>query len=174
MIIIQAKEPECDPSLAVALERAGLAFRFAETEEALCDVLDGPEGGAVEAVAIDLGSDPEKGVENLKAFTRARPEPRIIAFAARASLAIGVAAMKAGADDFLPAPVAPARLLTALAALPQRTAPHGGGGVAGSAAPALATVGAGASSVRRRGPAPAADGKRMFDALIIESPAMRD
>ncbi|MEL7465952.1 MAG: sigma-54 dependent transcriptional regulator [Pseudomonadota bacterium] len=164
MIVLLANETDCDPSLAAALERAGVAFRFAETEEALLDCLDGPDGPAVEAIAFDLGDPPEAGVERLTAFTANRPGPRIIAYSNRASLSVGVAAMKAGAHDFLPAPMAPARLLNALASLPRRDPMEGGSDPSSEAQPK-----------KRRSPdrAPKTEA-RMFDRLIIESGAMRD
>ena len=95
--------------------RAGWSAVGAADEETALALLQGPHGREVQAVL--LGSwNPEHGPQLIAAFREHRSDLPIIVLSHGDTVSAAVEAMRAGASDFLVRPVAPERLLDALAA----------------------------------------------------------
>jgi DNA-binding NtrC family response regulator len=104
--------------------RAGWSTVGAADAETAVGLLQGPHGREVQAAL--LGSwNAESGPALIAALRSARDSLPIIALSDGASVQIAVEAMRAGASDFLSRPVAPERLLEALAANADRRKAHG-------------------------------------------------
>ncbi|HEY8591388.1 MAG TPA: sigma-54 dependent transcriptional regulator [Sphingomicrobium sp.] len=95
--------------------RAGWSVLGAADPEMALALLQGPHGREVQAAI--LGSwDAEHGPRLIEALRRDRPNLPVIVLPHGNTVSIAVEAMRAGASDFLVRPVAPERLLDALAA----------------------------------------------------------
>jgi DNA-binding NtrC family response regulator len=94
--------------------RAGWSVLGAACAESAVGLLQGPHGRDVQAALI--GSwEPEAGPAAIAAMRQCRDKLPIIVLAQGDSVAMAVEAMRAGASDFLAKPVAPERLMEALA-----------------------------------------------------------
>ena len=95
--------------------RAGWSVLGAACAETAAGLLQGPHGRDVQAAL--LGSwHPRTGPQEIAAMRACRENLPIIVLADGETVAVAVEAMRAGASDFLSRPVAPERLLEALAA----------------------------------------------------------
>src|SRR6185295_8994788 len=104
--------------------RAGWSAVNAADSATATGLLQGPHGREVQAVL--LGSwDAEASPIVIKALREQRDRLPIIVLSHGDSVAMAVEAMRAGASDFLVRPVAPERLLEALAANADRRRPTG-------------------------------------------------
>jgi DNA-binding NtrC family response regulator len=114
LLLLDANADERRLISAIA-SRAGWSVMGAGDEESALAVIEGPHAKEVRAVLI--GSwDAERG-PTLIATLRAKKEKLpIIVLSHGDSVAVAVEAMRAGASDFLVRPVAPERMLEALAA----------------------------------------------------------
>jgi len=88
------------------------------------ELLRGPHGHEVKAVLVG-NWNATSGPQVVRALRSDRPGLPIIVLAEGGSIAQAVAAMRAGASDFLASPVAPERLMEALAANADRRRPGG-------------------------------------------------
>jgi len=98
-----------------AILKGGYRTVCAEGGEAALGLLDGPEGGEIAALVLDLMMP---GVDGLQVLSRLRARDRdipVIVQTARGSIDAAVKAVRAGAFDFVVKPAAPERLLAALA-----------------------------------------------------------
>jgi DNA-binding NtrC family response regulator len=94
--------------------RAGWSVLGAACAETAVGLLQGPHGRDV--LAALLGSwDPATGPDTIKSLRSCRENLPVIVVADGQSVDVAVEAMRAGASDFLARPVAPERLLEALA-----------------------------------------------------------
>ena len=94
--------------------RAGWSTVGASDEETATALLQGPHGREVQAAL--LGSwDGEAGPSLIAALRQLRERLPVIVLSVGESVSTAVDAMRAGASDFLVRPVAPERLLEALA-----------------------------------------------------------
>lgn len=101
--------------ISATAARAGWSAVGAADEETAVALLQGPHGREVQAAL--LGSwNPEGGPQLIAALREHRPGLPIIVLSHGESVASAVEAMQSGASDFLVRPVAPERLLEALAA----------------------------------------------------------
>lgn len=82
-------------------------------------------GNPVDAVLIDQGTPDSRASELVAAIRRGFPALPILMLTAQSSVSFIVAAMRAGATDFLVKPIAPDRLLAALDAATDRRATAG-------------------------------------------------
>ena len=110
---------DADPAerrlVAAIAGRAGWSVLGAACGQTAVGLLQGPHGREVQAAL--LGNwDSYTGPALIAALRESRPKLPIIVFADSQSVGIAVEAMRAGASDFLGRPVAPERLLEALAA----------------------------------------------------------
>lgn len=114
LLLVDADPAERRLVSAIAA-RAGWSVIGAACAETAVGLLQGPHGREVQAAL--LGSwDEAAGAEVIQALRASRPELPIIVVADDSSVPVAVEAMRAGASDFLNRPVAPERLLDALAA----------------------------------------------------------
>ena len=108
-------EPAQRRLVAAIGARAGWRMIAATHAEAAQAMLAG--GQAVDAVLIDQWSPDPEGSALIAAIRRDFPVLPILMLTALSSVAVAVAAMRAGASDFLVKPIAPDRLLAALDAV---------------------------------------------------------
>jgi DNA-binding NtrC family response regulator len=100
--------------LSAIASRAGWTVVGAAGTESAAGLLQGPHGREVQS-AIVSNWDSESGPALIEALRRCRHDLPIIVLAEPEPSSVGVSAMRAGATDFLGRPVAPERLLEALA-----------------------------------------------------------
>jgi DNA-binding NtrC family response regulator len=110
---------DADPAerrhLSAVASRAGWSTVGAADAETAVGLLQGPHGREVRAAILSSWVG-DQGPELIAALRRARPSLPIIVLADGGSVALAVEAMRAGASDYLAKPIAPERLLDALAA----------------------------------------------------------
>jgi len=104
--------------------RAGWSVVGAACGESALGLLQGPHGRDVRAAILAIW-DNDAGPQMISALRRQSPELPIIVLADGGSVALAVDAMRAGATDFLAKPLAPERLLDALATHADRRRSYG-------------------------------------------------
>ena len=113
LLLLDANADERRLISAIA-SRAGWSVMGASDEESAISVLEGPHAKEVRAAL--LGSwDAERGPALIAALRAKKEKLPIIVLSHGDSVAVAVEAMRAGASDFLVRPVAPERMLEALA-----------------------------------------------------------
>lgn len=123
LLVVEADPAERRLVSAVAA-RAGWITVGADCTEMAVGLLQGPHGREVQA-ALLANWDEETGPAGIAALREKRSSLPVIVVAKSDSVAEAVAAMRAGATDFLSRPVAPERLVEALAANGDRRKPAG-------------------------------------------------
>jgi DNA-binding NtrC family response regulator len=113
LLLIDANAEERRLISAIAA-RAGWSTVGAADEETALGLLQGPHGREVQAALLG-GWETDHGPQLLGALRAQRPALPIIVLSDVDTVTIAVEAMRAGASDFLVRPVAPERLLEALA-----------------------------------------------------------
>ena len=107
--------PEERRLIAAIAGRVGWSVVGAADEETALGLIQGPHGR--EVLSVLLGSwDAEKGAELIAGLRAERPNLPVIVLSHGDTVSVAVEAMRAGASDFLVRPVAPERLVEALAA----------------------------------------------------------
>lgn len=94
--------------------RAGWSVIGAACSETAVGLLQGPHGREVRAALLGSWNE-AAGPQLIEALRECRPNLPVIVLAESDSVSVAVEAMRAGASDFLSRPVAPERLLEALA-----------------------------------------------------------
>ena len=123
LLLVEADPAERRLVSAVAA-RAGWITVGADCTEMAVSLLQGPHGREVQAAFL-ANWDEESGPAAISALRSSRPSLPVIVAAKGESVAQAVNAMRAGATDFLTLPVAPERLVEALAANSDRRKPAG-------------------------------------------------
>ena len=123
LLLVEADPAERRLVSAVAA-RAGWITVGADCTEMAVSLLQGPHGREVQAAFL-ANWDEESGPAAIAALRSSRPTLAVIVAAKGESVAQAVNAMRAGATDFLTLPVAPERLVEALAANSDRRKPAG-------------------------------------------------
>ena len=114
-LLLLDANPEERRLISAIAGRAGWSVVGAADEEMALALLQGPHGR--EVLAVLLGSwDADKSPQMISDLREDRPDLPVIALSHGDSVSVAVEAMRAGASDFLVRPVAPERLLEALAA----------------------------------------------------------
>lgn len=114
-LLLLDANPEERRLISAIAGRAGWSVVGAADEEMALALLQGPHGR--EVLAVLLGSwDETRGPQLISTLRDDRPSLPVIVISQGESVAVAVEAMRAGASDFLVRPVAPERLLEALAA----------------------------------------------------------
>src|SRR6476620_2099564 len=114
-LLLLDANPEERRLISAIAGRARWSVVGAADEEMALALLQGPHGR--EVLAALLGSwDAEKGPQLISALRETRPNLPVIALSHGDTVSVAVEAMRSGASDFLVRPVAPERLLEALAA----------------------------------------------------------
>jgi DNA-binding NtrC family response regulator len=114
LLLLDANPDERRLISAVAA-RAGWSVVGAADEETAVALLQGPHGREVQAALLGAW-DSEQSTRLMAAIREHRPNLPMIVLSHGDSVSVAVDAMRAGASDFLVRPVAPERLLEALAA----------------------------------------------------------
>ena len=123
LLLVEADPAERRLVSAVAA-RAGWITVGADCIETAVALLQGPHGREVQA-ALLANWDEQTGPASIGALRSSRPGLPVIVAAKGDSVAEAVNAMRSGATDFLTSPVAPERLVEALAANADRRKPAG-------------------------------------------------
>jgi DNA-binding NtrC family response regulator len=114
-LLLLDANPEERRLISAIAGRAGWSVVGAADEEMALALLQGPHGREVQSVL--LGSwDADKGPQLIASLRNLRANLPVIALSHGDTVSVAVEAMRAGASDFLVRPVAPERLLEALAA----------------------------------------------------------
>src|SRR4051794_13416390 len=114
-LLLLDANPEERRLIAAIAGRAGWSVVGAANEEMALALLQGPHGR--EVLSVLLGTwDGEKGPQLISALRGDRPDLPVIVLSHGDTVSVAVDAMRAGASDFLVRPVAPERLIEALAA----------------------------------------------------------
>src|SRR5438477_156959 len=114
-LLLLDANPEERRLISAIAGRAGWSVLGAADEEMALAFLQGPHGREVLAALLG-GWDAEAGPQLIAALREHRPNLPVIALSEADTVSVAVEAMRAGASDFLVRPVAPERLLEALAA----------------------------------------------------------
>src|SRR6476469_2489326 len=114
LLLLDANPDERRLISAIAA-RASWSVVGAADEETALALLQGPHGREVQSVLLGTW-DAEKGPQLISALREDRANLPVIALSESDTVSVAVEAMRAGASDFLVRPVAPERLLEALAA----------------------------------------------------------
>ena len=99
-----------------ALERAGYSVEQADSGEAALALLTGPRGPVISAILLDLVMPGMDGLTALAKMREAGCDLPVIVQTAKGGIDTVIAAMRAGAFDFVVKPAAPDRLVAAFAA----------------------------------------------------------
>jgi DNA-binding NtrC family response regulator len=117
LLLLIDEEPAQRRLVAALAARGGWRSIFAADAEMAIATLGTQDGMQLDAILLDHSS-PDSDATTLIAELRARrPALPILMFTANGSVAHAVAAMRAGATDFLVKPLAPERLLASLEAV---------------------------------------------------------
>lgn len=114
-LLLLAADPAERRLISAIAARAGWSVVGAADEETALALLQGPHGREVQAVLVN-NWDPDAGPRLIAALRDERKHLPVIVVSAGESVSEAVDAMRAGASDFLVRPVAPERLIEALAA----------------------------------------------------------
>jgi len=114
-LLLLDSNPEERRLISAIAGRAGWSVVGAADEETALALLQGPHGREVQAALLG-GWDAERGPELIAQMREHRPDLPVIVLSHSDTVSVAVEAMRAGASDFLVRPVAPERLLEALAA----------------------------------------------------------
>ena len=114
ILLVDADASERRQLSAIA-SRAGWSTVGAACAETAVGLLQGPHGREVRAAILSSWNG-DLGPALVGALRQCRPSLPIIVLADGGSVALAVEAMRAGASDYLAKPIAPERLLDALAA----------------------------------------------------------
>ena len=113
LLLVDADANERRQLSAIA-SRAGWSTVGAACAETAAAILQGPHGREVRSAILSSWA-PDEGPGLIAALRACRPNLPVIVLAERGSIALAVEAMRAGASDYLAKPIAPERLLDALA-----------------------------------------------------------
>ncbi|MDJ0278994.1 sigma-54 dependent transcriptional regulator [Sphingomonas sp. 2R-10] len=116
LLMVIDDEPAQRRLVAAIAARRGWRTVFAGDAETALATLGTPDGVALDAVLLDHWSPQADATALIAELRRSRPALPILMLTANESVAGAVAAMRAGASDFLVKPIAAERLLAALEA----------------------------------------------------------
>jgi DNA-binding NtrC family response regulator len=114
-LLLLDSNPEERRLISAIAGRAGWSVVGAADEETALALLQGPHGREVQAALLG-GWDAERGPGLIAQMREHRPDLPVIVLSHSDTVSVAVGAMRSGASDFLVRPVAPERLLEALAA----------------------------------------------------------
>jgi len=96
--------------LQAQAEKCGIQVLTASSGQEALDVLNGPKGAQVSLVLLDLVMPGMDGLTVLGNLRPTHPTLPVIVLTAQGGVDTAVAAMRAGADDFLVKPASPERI----------------------------------------------------------------
>ncbi|CAN5413371.1 sigma-54 dependent transcriptional regulator [soil metagenome] len=109
-VLIVEDDPAQRRILEEMVKRFGFEARSAESGLKGLDVLNGPSGGQIELIILDLMMPEMDGLEFLEKMNAVRGDLPVIVQTAQGSIETVIKAMRAGADDFVVKPISPERL----------------------------------------------------------------
>lgn len=109
-ILIVEDDPAQRRILEELVKRFGFDASAADGGIKGIEVLNGPQGGSIELVILDLMMPGMDGLEFLEKMQAIRGDLPVIVQTAQGSIETVIKAMRAGADDFVVKPVSPERL----------------------------------------------------------------
>ena len=109
-ILIVEDDPAQRRILEELVKRLGFDASAADGGIKGIEVLNGPQGGSIELVILDLMMPGMDGLEFLEKLQGIRGDLPVIVQTAQGSIETVIKAMRAGADDFVVKPVSPERL----------------------------------------------------------------
>ena len=112
-LLIVDDEVNLRQQLAKAMDRRGFQANVAES---VADGIRAVEAQPPKYAVIDLRLDDGSGLEVVEALRRTRPDARIVVLTGYGNIATAVAAVKAGAVDYLPKPADADQVAAALVA----------------------------------------------------------
>ncbi|MBB3981301.1 DNA-binding NtrC family response regulator [Sphingobium fontiphilum] len=125
MLMLIDDEPAQRRLVSALAARAGWRTIHAGDEETAIAMLGTQDGMQLDAVVLDQWSPNFDPVITIRAIRERRPALPVLVLTAHNDVAVAVAAMRAGATDYLSKPIAPDRLLAALNATLAEGAPKG-------------------------------------------------
>lgn len=125
MLMLIDDEPAQRRLVSALAARAGWRTIFAGDGEAAIATLGTQDGMQLDAIILDQWSPDYEPAGLIRDIRERRPALPILVLTAHNNVAVAVAAMRAGATDYLAKPIAPERLLAALNATVAEGAAHG-------------------------------------------------
>jgi len=110
LVLVVDDDPAQRRILEETIRRFGYETKTAQSGEQALQILEGPDRGAVALVLLDLVMPGMGGMEVLKRVAHAAGMPPVIVQTAQGSIETAIAAMRAGAMDFVVKPTSPERL----------------------------------------------------------------
>jgi DNA-binding NtrC family response regulator len=114
MLMLVDDEPAQRRLVGAIAGRAGWRTLFSADATSALNMLQTADGMLLDAILIDQYGPGEDTIELISALHARRPALPILLLTAHGSIDVAVAAMRAGATDYLIKPIAPDRLLAAL------------------------------------------------------------
>ena len=125
MVMIVDSEPAQQRFLSALASRGGWRSVVAPDTDTALARLGTQEGMALDAVLVDQGAPGIDIAEFVAELRRWRPALPLVVITMRNGVEVAVAAMRAGASDFVQKPIAPDRLLEALDRVMADSGPQG-------------------------------------------------
>ncbi|MEL6363831.1 MAG: sigma-54 dependent transcriptional regulator [Pseudomonadota bacterium] len=113
-VLVVDDDPVQRRLMQAVCERAGFAVLQADGGEAAMTVVDGPKGGSVDLVMLDLVMPGMDGIETLRRIKTVRESVPVIVLTAKGGIETVVQAMQAGATDFFVKPASPERVTVSI------------------------------------------------------------
>lgn len=113
-VLIVDDDPTQRRILQSVIEKSGFSTLQASDGDTAFAMTTAPGGEKIDIVLLDLVMPGLSGMDTLKMITNKRPELAVIVLTGTGSISAVVAAMQAGARDFLVKPAAPERIIVSL------------------------------------------------------------
>jgi DNA-binding NtrC family response regulator len=110
LVLIIDDDPAQRRVLAEIVKRLGYASRTAQSGEQALQILDGSDRGSIALVLLDLVMPGMDGMEVLRRIAPSAGSPPVIVQTANGSIDVAIAAIRAGAVDFVVKPTSAERL----------------------------------------------------------------
>ena len=113
-VLLVDDDPTQRRLLQAVVEKSGFSTIQADSGNSALEHALGPDGQNIDVVMLDLVMPGMSGMEALTELSRARPELPVIVLTGKGSIDAVVAAMQAGARDFVVKPASPERLIVSI------------------------------------------------------------
>ncbi|MBP6014263.1 MAG: sigma-54-dependent Fis family transcriptional regulator [Alphaproteobacteria bacterium] len=110
LTLIVDDDPTQRRLLQAQAEKCGFQTLLAASGQEALDMLEGPKGAGVSLILLDMVMPGMDGLAVLQRIRPTHPTLPVIVLTAQGGVDIAVAAMRAGADDFLVKPASPERI----------------------------------------------------------------
>ena len=113
-VLLVDDDPTQRRLLQAVVEKSGFSTVQADNGNSALEHALGPDGQNIDVVMLDLVMPGLSGMDTLAELSRARPELPVIVLTGKGSIDAVVAAMQAGARDFVVKPASPERLIVSI------------------------------------------------------------